>query len=1103
MRVVFKDKKRKYIFGLSSFLVITSSTIATPLLVYNDTKIQKILSSNTYNYTKTNTTSYNTNTNWLNGNTFPTKYASSLNTLASCDGSSGIVTNKGYLGVDQNRTTLYFVSFSGFGMWALTVTDNQFFKNFYIENELNIDNVKIQQWVYNPSKNSITLLMGKNDGTNQTLITLDADSGLLFNPRFDNEMNITQPPIIKLSNNSTENSSYNRMYLLSDGSIIVTKIGNKSNYQNLIKVNLSTQGTSSQTITFSPDASVIPENDALVSIICGSNGYNFLLFVSSTPISSDQNSYQQYVVAIDNNFNIQSNSKIVLDNYYVNSQTTNQNTFMNFNCIYSKDNTSQNVYFITGNTNSRHLNSINFNHSNKTLTNQKSLSLSGNVINTIAYDSNFSTIYIGNKSSNNGTIIGYIDLSKSTLSFSSIVSSSLTTFNPGYVIPVKENLQQTKSQIILYIDQEYNLRYAVKSNVDKMFHPSKTIINLKSWNTNTLYSNIKSLNLVNEKMPNSVGINDVSSRLTFQNLGTISPSVSYVKTNSNLTYGTLSFNLNVSYPWAFDETIKTSFSIPIHLNGFYKINDENYNFSFIKSSNDDPDKWAKIEELKRTKFAKDITRSDVFNYFWKGNIKDKNLSNITINENMFSVNGNYGDLSNLQVTFTLPSNLVPSGYPSDKLKVSYTYSGFLSTNGYELSAKSDSQISQFVNNIYPSQLTADMILKNFINHGEKIQLDPRYWECSISNVDDFEGTVTISLKYLYESDANIPDVNNFPKDRFNVFTNKTIKGFKSIKSSINTQLKPSFAQTLESEYLPSEIWNQFVIYNENNQSNESIILQNLVFPLVNDLSDLSITLNNSNSCDADKFLDLNISIKDGAKINVDYSGVEYEKSNDNKLIFSDALLNKISNIFPNYYPYQNIIFNITTTSKYFYIVGPNGESIQQTDNVYLIDLKNFTNDFYISSQMYANDVNENQLYSLIKSNGYNYTFENMEINKKEGYISTNIKLELTSPPLVPSKNNFKNDVIANNNIRTLIIYNFKIPSPMLIEYLKLISICISIVALIIISSSISIGFCKKRKFKKMGVSSKIIEENKRKFNNLNKKYELTKNIINRKNKSKK
>lgn len=1073
-----KLKKTKSILFLFSIPLATSSIVVRSSIVNENNILESKTNSNTNTLDTTNTIVRNTMVNSIGYNDAPQNF-SQVNPLFQTNSSPSIATSYGYLGYWKSKNVLFMTSYSGFLIWWQDLRNNNLVKNFYASNNLTITNANIQEFAYLEKKDAIVILMG-DKLENQSIVMIDAKTGLLWNPTVDNSINVTSSPIYSVK--SVMGQSFEpltRLYKISDDTIIGTKLGDYSTYKNSMKITLG-----DKTANSSVSQIILPnigssESDLLIGIIKASNNRAMALIRDTNETESNNKTYKLKVRLIDiSDLTNSSSYKAIkeLSNTYISSANESDNSYMNFSYIYNGK-----IYLLTGNKNQRILNELSISNDsiNENITNR--LDLSNYEINTIVADSGNNVLYIGNKATNNQSVAGYIDLNKS-ITYQSMIKSSSSTINPYYVVPVLEKIGNSSRQNVLYSDssQIMKLMYRNSSN-ETIFVPSSTTISLidRDWN---MFGNItKNSSWFTNRMASNLNWSDVSSAISFSEWkSNTSTSIQGSMTNkSNDDYGWTELIIKVTYNWSFDTTQKSSFEIPVYINGFYQLK-ESFQFQFVTSENVDSTKWKNIQELMNTKFAKDITKQDVFDNFWIGTIKDKNGNNVTINQDMFSISysNNYDQLN---VILKLPSNSFPTGFPH--LNYVYQFSGFLSISGYDLSVKSDNDIKNITSQLYPSELTKEKVL-DFLNIGTKIKKDISYWDINISNQDDINGTATVSIKYNYEKDNDIPDKNNFPISRFNVVENKQISTFKNLKNSFNN-INVSIAD-VTSNLLPSDIWQQYLDYLNGTTSTSSLI-ENLKIDFVN-VKNVKIQILNEDSCDADKMLKLNLIIEDNAPIDVYYSGNQLPKNDSDKLLFSSKIKEYLTQL--NLYP-LTLEWNITTTDKVFEVLGPDGNYIQQVDNIYYIDVREIQNsDYILSKNQYAKDVDERMLSKLIQIQGYTYTFQDYEVNNDKGYILATLKLSLDK-----TKETTNIAKTTNQNfLRKIYVYNFKLPLP---DYIN--TIIYSVIGTIGIVGIIwSISFVlyvrRNKKYSKLGKDQNLLSEKRKKQKLWEKKYILSKKI---------
>lgn len=1013
--------------------------------------------------------------------------------LAITDGSPAIITDYGYFGIWNDRqNAAHMISYSGYKMWGMKFYENPFIKDFCAKNNISLDSSNqsyvMRQWIYSREKDALILLLTKSNGADQIVVALDAKTGLMYNPKVDNELNVIKYPIVRINSLSLQS----KFFELSDESILTYEVAYNWGKKQAQKIVFSDGTLVASDFNVSTDYS---GRFDLMNIIKGKLNHNYVVL-------RDKNNNDIKVSVVDNDMNIIPGTSTVNISRYINNGTdVNNNSYINFQYVNKKSNNEEDIYFLSGNSTTRTFHKLTF--SNNNLQEVDELNLAGFGINTITVDPYLNIVYIGNNASPIASIMGYIDLNKQTMRYESLLSTTSTTFDKYWIMPILENPKgHTRKQMFWYLKGDKNHenlpQVYIKNDTTNEFdlYPHKPILFGRK---HTYFSDITKQNWFVEKMQKNISDSDllkfvyldstIGSRFSLD----LNPKATITNRKSDEQYGTFSYNLSISFSWFYDPTFTVQYDFPIYLNGFYKINADNYTFNWVTSTTVDSTKYMKIEELKKTKYAKDVTRKEVLDYFWTGSIKDKNGDPITITENMFTVDGNWGTLDKLNVTFILPSNLMPQGFP--KLKQTNRFDGFLSIQGYETNPKTQSEISVFASTIYPSQLTKQMVIDNFINVGSNIKKDLSYWDFTISNIDDMNGIATISLKYKYEIDSSIPGIDSFPVSQFQVFNNYQISSFKSVGSKINDT---PFMVNFEGNSLPSEIWNQYLSY-KNGNSSSSILMDNISFSMVPKNS-LEISLLNADTCDADEFLRLSIKIVLGTETNIEYDGNQLEKTQNNKLVFNQNVENFVINNNLDYYPYI-IEWGIKTKDKYFKVFGPDGNQLKQENNVYSINLKDYSdnNNLLINDSMEVDDISLETISKLIDSSGYDIFVVYSEKNQERGYwkVQYNLIVKNDLSTIYSKRMNLKNDSssqIKNSN-RTIYIYNFKVPNPSFL----IASYSVLIILGIIIVSSFGIWFSiwtrRKIRYNKLKIDPRDRKRKEMQLKHIERKYELTKKII--------
>ena len=1083
-------KKSKLFISLAS-MTLASLSFAS-ITSISTTNIHRLNSKNQEATVSQTAIAPNTKTNWMDQSSWiPGSYGEgNLTPLANHNGNQSFVEDFGYLAAPQDGTSMFMMSYSGVVIWSQLFKNNNFLNNFYNEKGMTITNIALQSWVYDSKNEVIVFLLGdRNTYTNQCVMALDAKTGRLYNPKLDNELNVTKVPIIQITDNTKK---YNKISILSNGNFVVYSDIENGYNQQVATFSYDKQNGGLTDPSYKSTSNMLgntgTNNYTLINIIAGANNINFGIFKDNNPIEPNNGTYNQYVSVLNNDLTVVANKTITLSSKFISGN--HPTDFSSFSYLDNSNNGTQNVYVLTGGKTNRMLTSFSYTNSNSNLTENtnKNVDLSFYDINTISVNKKNKTIYIGSSHSQDLSYVGKIDLKSNNPEYQSILGDA--NQKTYYVFPMLENINNDNvERIMVYENSSHAMKCFYK---DGSSYSYTSNLSIYKWNRD-LFTNIKSANIVRDYMPDRVGLDQIRNFLTFDN-SALSPTFEYRRKSWNNEHGTLEFDVIVKYNSFFNSSVRSSFTIPVTLNGFYKINNENVNIQWVTSSDVDNNKYQNITQLKEAKFAKDVTQKEVFDNFWIGSIKDKNGANFPIQQSYFSLRGNYGNYDKLDVTLSLPSNSFPAGFPN--LVFRQTFSGFKSIEGYNTTAKSN--IPSLVSKMYPSELTKKYVIDNLLTVGTHIKKEEQFWDIQITNIDDFLGTLTLSIRYDYQLAGNIPNPEQFPVSQFNVMTNKTITGFKKINGSLTS--KPTISD-FDSDYLPSELWNQYLAF-KNGNVKESYLYNNLSFDLA-DKSALELIATNEQSTDADGYIQLEAKIIYGTALDVEYNGKQYV-TRDNKLVFNEQLENKLKQEQPSYYPF-NMTWNITTRNKFFVINGPDGKPLVQENNTYVINLEDFENvNNSISPNMYAKDFLETEISNLIDTSGYNYFISSYNVDNDKGIVEAILKLELTSPPLVPNfkKQSLKTDdsTQLGNFGRKLIIYNFKLPIPSYFQTFNYViyGVLASIGLITVLISSIWIT--RKVRYNSLSVDKELIKENQKKLDQARKKALITERIKNSKRK---
>lgn len=1004
-----KNKKmiyKKILFCSSIVSAAISLPIASNFFISNLSLNNTTLDSSNLNASTRAVTEQYNHTNYFSmpaSSLLPNNF-SGYDLFAETNNSQFVQTNLGMLGISTDKKTFYFTSYSGKLIWAQQFSSNDIVKRFYESQSWTVsdaNNVTIKEWALMDSTNkNLAVLLG--DNTHQFITLINLDTGLFVSSSGNYKIDVTK------SFQALDTADYTNISKATSSSLFVWKNHSLTNLKYftitnnvLASANLT---TSSVTSTFT---------DKKILNFLSSGNHLFVLYMDSTSTSNNGTNYnyKQYISRVslsNNNFSLTGPIQ-TLNNYITTDPTL---TTINFKNIFFAS-TNQ-LIFLDGAIGNNHLQVFSVNTSGGLDTTYKTLSFEGYTIASVTRSSNGNRIYIANNQiANNGnTYLGYVDINQSSLSLSPIRQSTDNQTKNYFLAPV---LSYTSSEYVVLQDNAKNpIKYM--QNVSGNYTNLSDNMLFNRW----FYRDSNNKNLWDafgqNYLANSLTWSAVSPYIDWTNVTSAAPSFSL--SESNVANGTTRFSLTFTYASRFDSSYNESFTVYFYIKNLYAIS-SNFVFNWLDTgSTIETSKVQKIEELKRTKYASQITTQDILDNFISYTIKKSDGSNLDITTNMISLSySSSANLDRLTVTITLPTSGMPTGFANNNNRVlTKTYTGFMSLANYRVSSATSSNINTFTNNIYPSQLTQQNILDNFVNSQSGIGKTLSDWTISISNANDLNGTVSVSVSYTNTS--KIPNFENLPQNIKNsyssIINNVTYSNFKSIASNSGWSATPRVTD-YSGSYLPSEIWGQYNAYlNGQVQMSDVILLQNINFSLT-DKNNLSIICLNENSCDSDGYLDLQISIKNNSETVVDYDGNQYTTSNG-KLVFNEQFLAN-SGVT---YPYQ-LKWNITTTDKFFYLVDRNSNTkLEANNNEYSIDIK--SNSPFSSSLAngYSSQISESNIVSLIDTQGYTYSIS-LDTNVNSGYTRATIQLSLIDKPLFDYGNN------NQNFTRTVYIYNFNVP----------------------------------------------------------------------------
>ena len=998
---------------------------------------------------------------------------SSYNAIVNEPTFENIQTNLGFFGKTEDNKRIVLTSLDGLIIWELDLVNDSSLKQYYntVYSIGDISTYQMHSWTYIESTKKLVVLFGTSDNKNMSVFAVDADFGNLYLPFKGNNgaSNIT-------SNIATVKDGSNFVNQLSNGNIFVSKKGVETQViENRTIVKVSDSGV----VRLDPSFNMIitSATDKLLYIIPGraNSNINLAVFLDTS------NKYKATVVNDDLlGVTNGSNARIEIDLGIVfesdNSTFVTYDKLPNFGFRYTKDSTSNSFVVSTVGTNSNVI-VVNYNGQSRTLSKGPSKSLStrdsGDYAKYISYDLTNNRLYISNSKSKNGNVVSYVDIANtgSSLNYRVVLNkltpsgSDGTIDNPLIIAPIN-GFSNANPPFVFMDKTQQNKLFSIKSNNFGVIEQSPLKFNkwndpVNAFKNNAIYKN---------KMPSNIQASELTRFLTFANNtstnnGAINVSVSSISGNNDL--GTLDYRYTVSYTNWWNGS-KNSFVIPVHIDGLYNYSKINLNFVTIDTEQNNT-KFEAINNLKKTKRASQITKQEVINNFFIADIRDKNgnVYNVTQNDiTLTTANNDY----TLNVRIKLSNASFPTGIADNRLTFSQSFSGFLSLDGYEShflsSVEQDRnpnirlyKESRYATDISKMAEDADKtklnnagkkeILDNFVTLGTIYDRNPENWEIKVSNASIYNGQLTIDyIKYVK---PNLPAT--FPEAKKTIVKSPvTIYGFKIIQDNYNINLSMDSYYGIKN---PSEVWKEWDDAVINNTDLKNTTLGNyLKFPLVDDLKNLSITVSNLDTADKDKKLDLQISIKDKAPTNVYFDGQQVK--------FNNELKNAINSSYPNIYPYK-VSWSISTRNYDFsWNVSSQEDGITVSVNRLEVDLEKVNSIGNINKNMYANQVSDEDVISLI-------SLENYTIGNDLKIIKNNTSGVIVATFSLVQMGQFTYDNVLNSsakpldtsglNTKTILITNFKIPLSPITQYALILSLSITAVVLFIIIVSIII---KKR-----------------------------------------
>lgn len=979
-------------------------------------------------------------------------------TIANEPTMQSISTPQGFFGKTSDNKSVILTSYDGIVVWQDTIVENTDVINYYKQKGIDdISNYKMHSWAYTEVGNNklLCVLFGDESNNNMTVFSYSIFDGQLFGGQ-DNKFN----KIVDVKPGSTT------LNKLSNGNVLASKYGKENEVKNTrTVVTINNNGLSQiylvsniidETLGLTDEEKTRYENATFLYVAGGKKGSN-----TDAAVFLDKDNKYFCIATNDSLIPYDKNGKIVKFDTDVTFTKETKGIFNDIDMIpkygFTLNDQNASGFFIlnlVGGTSNDKTLFLNLNA--RVLSKKAELDHSQNKFRYSNYDPVNNSLYISYYKSPEKTRVIKWDLNKDTTNSSNTVkipvddnSNAEQIANPFLITPVITDKKYSLTPYIFKTDKANDTPTAAFQSGEYL---GKFKLQFNKW-----YDPISAFksdaSLYKDKMPSNVNDNDLKNKLTFKsnNNSVGQYKVTVQNRSGNDDNGTLSAKYKVEFNNWWDRDTVSSFTIPFYVDGMYK--KSNIKFSFITNKTTETQtKFEKIEELKKTKYARDITKKEIIDNFFTYDIKDKNGRKFTITENMITTTVGTNSLT---VKVALPVNSFPHGTPENLLNYTYEFVGFKDTSGYTFHFLTDDEqnsndnVKLLKSSKFPSEIEYDTtsmkltdngkrdLFTNFIKLGFSYNTSYSSWEVKLKSVDNVNGN--LEIEYIKYIDTSVGT--GFPDELKNVLSNTTISGFKKLTD--NFKNPPTMIKYV-GNLTPTGLWNEYQSLLNNGNAEQSTLIKSLNFELANP-KNLDIKVTNLNTSIKDKKLNLQISLKDNATTNLIVNG---------KYLTLDKQTNDdLKKALGNTYPY-NVAWEIDSQSYVFeWDTNNNVVGITQTDDSLSIDIEKAKFDF-MNSNMYADEVSENDLLTLFTLQNYEIS-GNPEIsrNRSAGTITIVFSINQVDPGQNQSKSIKQNDNridSVTNNQKIIFIKNFKIPFSPVSQYIPAIILSVALLALILI-----------------------------------------------------
>ena len=447
--------------------------------------------------------------------------------------------------------------------------------------------------------------------------------------------------------------------------------------------------------------------------------------------------------------------------------------------------------------------------------------------------------------------------------------------------------------------------------------------------------------------------------------------------------GTLNVRYKTTYENWWDTSKSSSFYVETTITGMYAMNGSSFNFVTVNNGNTENDEKLKEQnKFKESAYPSSVKWEDIEKYFIIANIKDISQNVIKLDESMITLKPD-DEKGILEVTVDYTKKL-PSGLPSNYLTYKNEFSGFLNLQGYNYHILTDeeqnksNEIKEIKQNSFPSELSVQQYLDNFITLGQSYSRNVNDWDFNVV-ADDYKGSLIINLTYNPKA---TPLPANFPENYKKIVKDVTVNGFKNITEQFKTIKVKNYVGIKNAD----DIWNEYEkILNDGQNNFISTSLASLIsVPYVDNFADLTIERNNSENPNV---LDLTVSVKVGTttRLLVNRQNFTFDSTTESK--FKE---NKLD------YPYK-VQINVETIEQAFLWKKPDGQTVNYTNNK-AETIKINLNDYQyktINSNMYADEVTEQDIKNLFEAIGFINIKISLQTDNQDGIVYATVSLNST------------------------------------------------------------------------------------------------------------